>query len=139
MIVPFHERGVFEGVTFGLGPAGYDIRLAEDMEIGVNEFQLAASMEQFFLPSDLLMRVVDKSSWARRGLLVQNTVAEPGWRGFLTLEITNHGDLKRVRAGTAIAQVIFDCLDEPTDRPYNGRYQNQPFGPVEAKIAREGD
>jgi dCTP deaminase len=36
--------------------------------------------------------VHDKSTWARRGLVVQNTVIEPGWHGYqTTIELTNHG------------------------------------------------
>ena len=31
--------------------------------------------------------VHDKSTWARRGLVVQNTVIEPGWHGYLTIEV----------------------------------------------------
>ena len=31
MIVPFHERGKAHGVSYGLSPAGYDIRLDQDV------------------------------------------------------------------------------------------------------------
>ena len=42
------------------------------------------------MPSDVLGQVCDKSTWARRGVAVQNTIIEPGWRGYLTVELTNH-------------------------------------------------
>ena len=87
------------------------------------------------MPSDLLGLVHDKSTWARRGLSVFNTVIEPGWRGFLTLELVNHGQNSlRLVAGQGIAQVVFHVLDEPTEQPYpaEAKYQDQPYGPVGA-------
>ena len=43
------------------------------------------------MPRDMVGVVHDKSTWARRGLSVFNTVIEPGWRGKLTLELVYHG------------------------------------------------
>lgn len=134
LITPFFERTVHEGYTFGLSPAGYDIRIAQDVLVPAHGFKLASSMERFVLPTWLNMRIIDKSSWARRGICVQNTNGEPGWEGWLTLEITNHrGDCDMgIKAGTPIAQVQFELLDEPTVQPYEGKYQNQRDGIVEA-------
>lgn len=129
-ITPFRLRQVHNGKTYGLGPAGYDIRAAEEVVIPPGGFRLGSSMESFNMPSDLLAYVKDKSSWARQGLCVQNTVIEPGWNGFLTLEYTNHSDKEiTIQAGDPIAQIIFHKLDFPTRQPYNGKYQNQEAGP----------
>ena len=83
------------------------------------------------MPTNLVGVVHDKSTWARRGLSVFNTVVEPGWKGFLTLELVYHGegDL-RIPAGSAIAQVVFT---ETSDRrAYNGKYQHQADRPTPA-------
>lgn len=140
-ILPFFERGIHNGMTFGLGPAGYDIRAAEDVTVRPGGFILGSSLEQFFMPNDMLGVVHDKSSWARKGLCVQNTVIEPGWKGYLTLEYTNHcataaygaptNDIA-IRRGDPIAQIIFHMLDFPTDQPYAGKYQDQKAGPQPA-------
>jgi dCTP deaminase len=63
-----------------------------------------------------------------------NTVIEPGWRGFLTLELSNNlnEDLE-ILTGDPIAQILFELLDRPTDQPYTGKYQDQPAGAVQAK------
>lgn len=130
--------------TYGCGPAGYDLRLDavagregdgfEGWWLAPGEFALASAVELFQMPDDLLGVVHDKSSWARRGLALQNTVIEPGWRGFLTLELTNHGrDRLWLPRGVGIAQVIFHLLDEPTYHPYEGKYQDQAAGPQEAR------
>lgn len=129
--------------TYGCGPAGYDLRLDEVAGwspgrdtwcLKPGEFALASAVEEFRMPDDLLGVVHDKSSWARRGLAVQNTVVEPGWRGFLTLELCNHGqDVLWLPRGVGICQVVFHLLDEPTGQPYSGKYQDQPAGPQVAR------
>jgi dCTP deaminase len=133
LIDPFFERTVHHGATFGLGPAGYDVRIAEDVALRPGEFSLASTIERFVMPDDLVAIVHDKSSWARRGLAVQNTVIEPGWCGYLTLELTNHSmDFINLKSGDPIAQIIFHRLENPTELPYRGKYQNQPAGPQPA-------
>ena len=130
MIDPWSHRRSVNGFTFGLGPAGYDVRVANGRTVLPGQFALTSTLESFIMPDDLLAQVCDKSSWARRGLAVQNTIIEPGWRGYLTLELTNHGHHPiYLRAGTPIAQIIFMQLDQPTDMPYSGKYQDQEPGP----------
>ena len=141
------------GVSFGLGEAGYDIRIKQavtfkpngyftivmtccvDGEVHVNtRFALASSIEEFQMPEHLMGIVHDKSTWARRGLSVFNTVIEPGWKGFLTLELVYHGNTPlHIPAGAGIAQVVFHELSCPA--AYNGKYQNQENKPVPAKSA----
>jgi dCTP deaminase len=97
-------------------------------------FTLASAIEEFQMPHNLVGIVHDKSTWARHGLSVYNTVIENGWCGFLTLELVYHGRYSlHIPAGAGIAQVIF----HETSRfaSYDGKYQNQPDRPVEA-IAR---
>jgi dCTP deaminase len=136
--------------TYGVGPAGYDLRLdlverntsnwfgapeaLNNFWLQPDQFVLASAMEEFRMPDDLLGVVHDKSSWARKGLAVQNTVIEPGWRGFLTLELKNEGrEPLLLERGAGICQVIFHLLDEPADHPYNGKYQDQAAGPQVAR------
>lgn len=84
------------------------------------------------MPDNLVGIVHDKSTWARKGLSVFNTVIEPGWKGFLTLELVYHGSKDLIiPAGSGIAQVIFHELS--VDAKYEGKYQNQEDKPVEAK------
>lgn len=131
------------GVSHGLGEAGYDIRIKQALHFikdgdrriiqqwtdGENDgcidgrFTLASAIEEFDMPNDLVGIVHDKSTWARKGLTVCNTVIEPGWKGFLTLELIYHGeDELMIPAGAGIAQVIFHQLSEAA--VYDGKYQN---------------
>jgi len=139
LIEPFMERHIdpVTGFSHGLSSCGYDVRIREDISLRPGDFVLASVLEHIQVPNDLVGFIKDKSSWARLGIALQNTVIEPGWHGFLTLEISNHSwKTIDIYAGSPIAQVMFGMLDQPTDRPYDGKYQNQPPEPVEAK--REG-
>lgn len=133
MVKPFCDKTIFQGMSYGLTGAGYDIRIAQSIEVPVGKGVLASSLEYFHLPNDIQGRLCDKSSWARKMLAVQNTVLEPGWRGYLTLELTNHSDgTIWITKGSPIAQLVFHLLDEPTELPYTGKYQEQKEGPQPA-------
>ena len=127
-----------DGVSFGLSEAGYDIRIAQAVTLHpLKRFTLASTYEYFDMPTDLVGVVHDKSTWARRGLSVFNTVIEPAWRGWLTLELVYHGwGVLRIPEGAGIAQVIFHQIIEPA--AYSGKYQDQPNRPVGA-IKSEND
>lgn len=141
IITPHEPRSRAHGMSYGESYAGYDIRVAAEDEFLVEPFTttLAVSMEHFTMPRDVLGRVTDKSTWARRGLQVQNTVIEPGWRGWLTLELSflplTGDDPKSswimIPPGCPIAQVIFERIDCETEG-YSGKYQDQPAEPVPA-------
>jgi len=135
MIAPFHERSREHGMTYGVGPAGYDVRIDENYIIPAGGFVLAATVEKFAMPNDILATVHDKSTWARLGLACQTTVIEPGWRGHLTIELTNHSQITLpIQAGCPIVQIIFHVLDRETNMAYAGKYQDQKAGPQEAII-----
>lgn len=136
------------GVTsHGLAEVGYDIRIKQniwfsghcvdrphlivDGQHRYGHFTLASAIEEFDMPDCLTGVVHDKSTWARHGLGVFNTVIEPGWKGFLTLELVYHGQMPLlIEAGQGIAQVIFHQALHRAK--YNGKYQNQDDRPVAA-------
>jgi dCTP deaminase len=126
-------------VSFGMSEAGYDIRIKQDVVLHpFKRFTLASSVERFQMPRHLMAIVHDKSSWARRGLSVFNTVIEPGWEGWLTLELVYHGwKPLRIPALSGIAQVIFHEL--VVWQEYTGRYQNQEDKPIAAISMKEAD
>jgi dCTP deaminase len=137
LIEPFCERSVAHGMTFGLSVSGYDVRIKQRMTLKPGDFRLASTVERFNMPTDLMAQVGDKSTWARRGLAVQNTWIEPGWCGWLTIELSNHGGyVLEIEAGMPIAQIIFMQLLEPAERGYDGKYQAQADEPVSARLER---
>ena len=143
------------GVSYGLSEAGYDIRIKQEIRFYLTSdtyrfgsgfrhfvdgegptdgrFCLASSVEEFQIPGNLVGIVHDKSTWARQGLSVFNTVVEPGWNGFLTLELVYHGSRDLIiPAGAGIAQVIFSHISDIADYG-DGKYQNQENRPVESR------
>lgn len=133
------------GTSYGLSEAGYDIRIQETITFirgqsfpwvtaydprtqitrgNKGNFILASSMEMFQMPLNLVGTVKDKSSWARQGVSVFNTVIEPGWNGILTLELVFNGSTDiTIPAGSGIAQVLFGRL-ECNGNYGAGKYQN---------------
>jgi len=140
IFTPFCERTVQRGMSYGLSAAGYDVRLDLESE-GLGETmitpgcaRLAATLEHFDMPNDLIGIVHDKSTWARKFLTVQNTVVEPGWSGHLTLELTNHSNVGvKIYHGDPIAQILIHLVDEEVEVPYQGKYQAQERGPQKAR------
>jgi dCTP deaminase len=123
------------GVSYGLTEAGYDVRIKQEVRLNPqNKFVLASTIERFEMPNHLVGVVHDKSTWARQGLSVFNTLLEPKWEGYLTLELVYHGNGELlIPAGAGIAQVLFHSLLQ--DASYaDGKYQNQPDEPVGAKF-----
>jgi len=137
------EKRREHGVSFGLSEAGYDIRIKQDVVfnrygnvlvngiLSAGRFTLASAIEEFDMPRSLVGVVHDKSTWARQGLSVFNTVIETGFRGGLTLELVYHGrEGLHIPAGAGIAQVIFHQTSERA--AYDGKYQGQPTDPTPA-------
>ena len=143
IITPFVEKTVTTvgggiEISRGASPAGYDLALAyvdnDEWFIDPGGFKLVSALEYFNMPLNVMGVVHDKSTWARMGLAVQNTVIEPGWQGCLTLEITNHSKERiPLYYGVGICQVIFHRLERWAKQGYDGKYQHQGVLPQGAK------
>lgn len=128
------EKVKHNGVSHGLTECGYDIRVKQDVLLFPGRsFVLASSVEEFDMPQHLMGRVLNKSTWARRGLDASMTTnIEPGWKGHLTIELCYHRWKPLfIKGGSGIAQVIFETIAEPA--AYQGKYQHQPNEPVKPR------
>lgn len=159
MIEPFVEKQVRDGViSYGLSSYGYDLRVADEFKVFTdvygavvdpkgfapnsfvdfktdicvvppNSFALARSIEYFRIPRNVLTICLGKSTYARTGIVVNVTPFEPGWEGYVTLEISNTTPLPaRVYANEGIAQFVFLRADQVCERSYadkGGKYQDQ--------------
>lgn len=144
------EHGLIEPFSLPqLQPASYDLRLGdirgwsleyEPRWIYPKEFILGSTQEVVSLPANIVGRLEGKSSIARNGIIIHTAgFVDPGFRGQLTLEITNLSDEAiPLSYGMLIAQIAFQWLDEPANRPYGhpdlgSHYQDQ-HGATPAKI-----
>lgn len=159
MIEPFEEKQARGNVvSFGLSSYGYDMRVADEFRIFTNvhstivdpknftgdslvefkgevcvvppnSFALARSVEYFRIPRSVLTITVGKSTYARCGVITNLTPFEPGWEGYVTLEISNTTPLPaKIYANEGIAQVLFFEADEECEISYadkQGKYQGQ--------------
>jgi dCTP deaminase len=97
------------------------------------EFVLGQTVEWVELPNDLVARLEGKSSLGRLGLLIHSTAGyvDPGWKGNLTLELSNVANLPiALYYGMRIGQISFFRMSSPVDRPYGSadlgsKYQGQ--------------
>lgn len=102
-----------------------------------NNGALLYSAEEFDVPSNIKGRCDGKSTNARCLLNIHVTPLEPGWSGYLTIEISNGSpsDVK-VYLEEGIAQLEFSRINEPkvSYSSRNGKYNNQPRQVVYAKV-----
>ncbi|MFI5255093.1 MAG: dCTP deaminase [Candidatus Limnocylindrales bacterium] len=97
------------------------------------EFVLGQTLEWVELPDDLVSRLEGKSSLGRLGLLIHSTAGyvDPGWKGNLTLELSNVANLPiALYFGMKIGQISFFAMSSPVERPYGSKdlgskYQGQ--------------
>lgn len=105
----------------------------DGFEIPPHGYVLANSVERFHMPDDVIAICLGKSTYARCGIVVNVTPLEPGWEGFLTLEISNTTDFRvRIHANEGIAQLLFYRGENPitTYADRKGKYQGQGNEPV---------
>src|SRR4051794_15103381 len=106
------------------------------------EFVLGQTLERVALPDDMVARLEGKSSLGRLGLLIHSTAGyvDPGWDGFLTLELSNVANLPiTLYPGMKIGQISFFRLTSPAETPYGSagnKYQGQ-RGPTPSRYYRD--
>lgn len=71
-------------------------------------FALGGTLEWIRIPKKCAGTIVGKSSWGRRGLIIETApIVHPGFSGCLTLELTNVGHMPiSLRPGMPIAQLM---------------------------------
>lgn len=97
------------------------------------EFVLGSTLENIELPGDLVARLEGKSSLGRIGLVIHSTAGfvDPGWKGHLTLELSNLARLPiTLYLGMKIGQISYLRLTTEADRLYGSKelgskYQGQ--------------
>jgi len=108
------------------------------------EFVLGSTLERVAIPDDMVARLEGKSSLGRLGLLIHSTAGyvDPGWDGYLTLELSNVANLPiTIYPGMKIGQISFFRLTTPAERPYGStetrsKYQGQ-RGPTASRFFEE--
>jgi dCTP deaminase len=107
-----------------LQPASYDLRIADKTLLSRGVCTLVSSLEWIQLPVDLAATIRCRSSFGRRGILITGGFVDPGFRGQLTLCLTNLGDNEIVlNENDRVVQLILQEVSSGV-RGYEGRYQD---------------
>jgi len=105
-------------------PASYDLRAAEDIRLVRGSCTLVPTIEWVELPPDVAGTLRCRSSFGRRGVLIGAGFVDPGFRGQLTLCLTNMGsDDIEIRRTDRIVQMILHEVKNGNEL-YAGRYQD---------------
>lgn len=108
-----------------------------DYHLSLDEFLLANTSEYINLPNNVLARVVPRSSLARLGVLAtfDADILPPNYSGKPILTMKNLSKKPiLLRAGLAVAQLIFEEVDAPVEG-YSSRYTHQK--PEESRLCED--
>jgi dCTP deaminase len=85
------------------------VRFNDEFILHPGQFVIGNTLEWMRLPYDLSAYVTGKSSWGRRGLIIETAAGiHPGFTGCLTLEFANVGSAPiALQPGMPICQVFF--------------------------------
>lgn len=103
-------------------------QIRESFVVHPGQLVIGSTLEYVQVPPGLIAYVVGKSTWGRTGLIIATaTKVDPGFKGCITLEIVNEGEVPLVLVpGVPIAQLVFHRTDRPVS--YSGVY-SCPIGP----------
>jgi dCTP deaminase len=119
-----------------------EVKPDEPFILHPGEFVLGSTLERVGIPNDLVARLEGKSSLGRLGLLIHSTAGyvDPGWDGYLTLELSNVANLPiTLYPGMKIGQISFFKLTTAADVPYGAagnKYQGQ-RGPTASRFFKD--
>lgn len=152
------QKGGEKLISYGTSSYGYDVRCSREFKVFTNinsatvdpknfdegsfvhvesdvcvippnSFALAATVEYFRIPRNVLTVCLGKSTYARCGIIVNVTPLEPEWEGHVTLEFSNTTTLPaKIYANEGVAQMLFFESDEVCETSYadrGGKYQGQ--------------
>ena len=103
---------------------------------------LGSTFEYISMPHNLEAQVEGRSSWARVGLQIATASSvEPGFKGVLTLELSNVGTIPiELYPGVRIAQLFFREASPTLESAYEGQRKYQrPIGPEFSQIHNDRD
>ncbi len=116
-----------------------EIKDSQTFMIHPGEFVLGMTVENVEIPTDLMGRLDGRSSLGRLGIIVHSTAGriDPGWKGRLTLEISNIGKLPvALIPKMRFCYLMFEQVSSSVEKPYAGKYSGD-IMPAASKINEE--
>jgi len=90
------------------------VRFDDALYLHPRNFVLGTTLEWIRMPNDLGGYITTRSSWGRRGLIIATAIGiHPGFKGCLTLELTNLGEIPvALKPGMAVCQMFLHKIEE---------------------------
>ncbi len=105
----------------------------EDVVIKPGEYYLVQTLESVNTPEDLMPMIYPRSSLFRAGLLLLNSKTDPGYKGSLTMGLTNLSPFEvRLQMGARICNMVFYKIEGKTVS-YRGQHQGGRVTPEEVE------
>ncbi len=125
---PFFD--VLPGRSEARSTRHYFVPFTREFVLHPGRFVLASTLEWLKFPATLGGYVAGKSTWARRGLIIETAAGiHPGFSGCLTLELANVGEVPfKIRPGMKICQIFIHAVKDgkySSAGPLSGR--RRPF------------
>lgn len=111
------------------------VRFNDEFILHPGQFVIGNTLEWIRLPYDLTAYVTGKSSWGRRGLIIETAAGiHPGFTGCLTLELANVGSAPiALSPGMPVCQIFFHRVtprEKATSTQFVG-YRKPALGSIE--------
>ncbi|WP_159729932.1 dCTP deaminase [Sphingobacterium sp. 18053] len=114
-------------------------QLGETITLYPHQTVLASSLEYVKLPKDILLSLNMRSSYSRLGLTL-STIAQPGYCGCLSLELTNNNLCPiNLTVGSRIFQGILHKISDEVNYFKVNRKYSCAIRPQPAKISSDND
>ena len=142
-----HFSMYFQEASEARSTRHYFVPFSREFVLHPGRFVLAGTLEWLKFPATLGGYVGGKSTWARRGLIVETAAGiHPGFSGCLTLELANVGEVPfKIRPGMKICQTFVHSVKDGKHlsagpltghrRPFLGLEQRHDFRKVECRLA----
>lgn len=123
------ELGKRKGVETKLVAEFVDGGKQKELVIKPREYYLVQTYEEINTPSDLMPIVHTRTSLFRSGLLLLNSKTDPGYKGQLTMGLTNLSPFPvKLQLGARICNIIFHKIEGETTK-YRGQHQGGRVSP----------
>lgn len=95
----------------------------QEVAIKPGEYYLVQTLESVNTPKDLMPMIYPRSSLFRAGLLLLNSKTDPGYKGALTMGLTNLSPFEiKLQMGARICNMVFYKIEGETVE-YRGQHQ----------------
>ena len=85
-----------------------------------NQYILVTVQESLFIPPNLVAHIRPRTRFTRLGIKVSPQHCNPGYNGILQLGLHNVSPNSiRIPSGIRVAQVVFETMSQPCDKPYS--------------------